>query len=116
MMNGGLKISRRITQTLITNAATGITLSVTTGLTITKVDTSTFTLTTGGTNGGAGVLLSAAQSLWIQYATISNNVIGLVATGDCKSSQVLDTTWISNTTGVVNTSTGIPPLDINPLP
>jgi hypothetical protein len=29
---------------------------------------------------------------------------------------VIDTTWSGNTTGVINTSTGVPPLDIDPLP
>jgi len=70
----------------ITNAATGITLSAATALTITSANVtgsqvwglnasaaayrhegrrSTFTLTTGGAGGRAGVLLSAAQSLAI---------------------------------------------------
>jgi nitrous oxidase accessory protein NosD len=126
-----------ITQTTITNAATGITLSAATGLTIasatvtgsqvwglnasglltgTKVQTSTFTLTTGGASGGAGVLLSAAQSLEITDATITDNVIGLLANGDCAGSTVLNTTWSGNTTGVIDNSTGVPPLDIDPLP
>jgi parallel beta-helix repeat protein len=125
-----------ITQTSITNAATGITLSAASGLFITSatvtgsqvwglnasgecvsaVVSSTFTLTTGGAGGGAGVLLSAVQSFLIQSATISDNVIGLLATGNCTATRVLFTTWSGNTTGVINTSTGAPPLEIDPLP
>ncbi|MEI6239809.1 MAG: NosD domain-containing protein, partial [Planctomycetia bacterium] len=122
-----------ITQTLITNAATGITLSAATGLTITsatvtgsqvwglnasgvltgtKVDTSTFTLTSGGASGGAGVLLSAAQSLEITDATITDNVIGLLANGNCSGTSVIDTkSWSGNGTNVINSATG---LTINP--
>jgi len=125
-----------ITKTTITNTATGITLSAATGLVIdratvsdsqvwglnasgvltnTQVKNSTFTLTTGGAGGGAGVLLSAAQSLAITDAKIDRNVIGLLANGDCSGSIVIDTTW-GNTTEVINTSTGVPALDINPPP
>jgi hypothetical protein len=43
-------------------------------------------------------------------------VIGLLANGNCAGSSVIDTTWSGNTTGVINTSTGVPPLDIDPLP
>ena len=125
-----------ITKTTIANAATGITLSAANGLFITSatvtgsqvwglnasgecvsaVISSTFTLTTGGASGGAGVLLSGVQSFLIQSATISNNVIGLLATGNCTATRVIDTTWSGNTTGVINTSTGIPALDIDPPP
>jgi parallel beta-helix repeat protein len=126
-----------ITQTTITNAATGITLSAATGLTIasatvtgsqvwglnanglltgTKVQNSTFIGTISGASGGAGVLLSAAQSLEITDATIEDNVIGLLANGNCAGSSVIDTTWSGNTTGVIDDSTGVPPLDIDPLP
>ena len=126
-----------ITNTTITDTATGITLSSATALAIisatvsgsqvfglnasgvltgTTVDTSTFTQTTGGAGGGAGVLLAGAQSLAIQDATISDNVIGLLANGNCAGSTVLDTTWSGNTTGVIDDSTGVPPLDIDPLP
>ncbi|MEI6241720.1 MAG: NosD domain-containing protein, partial [Planctomycetia bacterium] len=125
-----------ITQTDIVNTATGITLSAANGLFITSatvtgsqvwglnasgecvsaVISSTFTLTAGSAGGGAGVLLSGVQSFLIQSATISNNVIGLLATGNCTASAVRGTTWSGNTTGVINNSTGAPPLEIDPLP
>jgi len=43
-------------------------------------------------------------------------VIGLLANGDCSGSSVIDTKWNGNTTGVIDDSTGVPPLDINTLP
>jgi parallel beta-helix repeat protein len=132
----GISTGSSITKTTITNTATGIALRAATGLFITSatvtgsqvwglnasgecvsaVISSTFTLTTGGAGGGAGVLLSGVQSLLIQSATISNNVIGLLATGNCTATRVIDTTWSGNTTGVINNSTGIPALDIDPPP
>jgi len=132
----GISTGSSITKTTITNTATGIALRAATGLFITSatvtgsqvwglnasgecvsaVISSTFTLTTGGAGGGAGVLLSGVQSFLIQSATISNNVIGLLATGNCTATRVIDTTWSGNTTGVINNSTGIPALDIDPPP
>jgi YVTN family beta-propeller protein/parallel beta-helix repeat protein len=137
ILASGTLTGSSITETVITNAATGITLSAATGLTITnvmvtgsqvfglnangvltgtKVQSSMFAFTSGGAGGGAGVLLSAAQSLEITEATITDNVIGLLANGDCSGSSVIDTTWSGNGTNVINTSTGVPPLDIDPLP
>jgi hypothetical protein len=43
-------------------------------------------------------------------------VIGLLANGNCAGSTVIGTSWSGNTTGVINTSTGVPPLDIDPPP
>jgi len=133
IVGSGTLTGSSITKTLITNAATGITLSAATGLTITsatatgsqvfglnangvltgtKVQTSTFTLTTGGAGGGAGVLLSAAQSLEITEATITDNVIGLLANGNCSGTSVIDTkSWTGNGTNVISSATG---LTINP--
>ena len=138
ILASGTLTGSSITETVITNAATGITLSAATGLTITnvmvtgsqvfglnangvltgtKVQSSMFAFTSGGAGGGAGVLLSAAQSLEITEATITDNVIGLLANGDCSGSSVIDTkSWSGNGTNVINTSTGVPPLDIDPLP
>jgi uncharacterized delta-60 repeat protein len=136
ILASGTLTGSSITRTEITKAATGITLSSASGLMITSatvresqvfglnasgecvsgVVSSTFTLTAGGAGGGAGVLLSAARSFVIQDATISDNVIGLLATGDCTASAVRGTTWSGNTTGVIDDSTGLPPLVIDPLP
>jgi parallel beta-helix repeat protein len=133
----GISTGSSITKTTITNTATGIALRAATGLVVTsatvtgsqvwglnasgtltgsEVRTSTFTLTTDTAGGGAGVLLSAAQSFLIDEATITDNVVGLLANGNCAGSTVLDTTWSDNATGVINTSTGVPALDIDPLP
>jgi parallel beta-helix repeat protein len=133
----GTSTGSSITQTTINDTSIGVWLNAATGVTIdtaivkasqvfglvgtgvltgTQVLTSTFSGTTTGAGGGSGVLLQAAQSLLIQDATISDNAIGLTATGDCGGSEVLDTTWSGNTTGVIDTSTGVPPLDIDPLP
>lgn len=118
-----------ITQTSITNAATGITLSAATGLVITsatvtgsqvwglnanglltgtEVNTSTFSGTTDGAGGGAGVLLAAARSLLIDEATIENNVVGVLANGDCTGTSVIDTkSWSGNGANVISTATGL---------
>jgi hypothetical protein len=131
----GISTGSSITKTTITNTATGIALRAATGLVVTsatvtgsqvwglnasgtltgsEVRTSTFTLTTDTAGGGAGVLLSAAQSLLIQSATITDNVVGLLANGNCAGTSVLDTvSWDGNNTNVINTATG---LTISPQP
>jgi len=135
ILASGTLTGSSITETVITNAATGITLSAATGLTITnvmvtgsqvfglnangvltgtKVQSSMFAFTSGGAGGGAGVLLSGAQSLEITEATINENVIGLLANGNCLGTSVIDTkSWSGNGTNVISTATG---LTINPPP
>jgi nitrous oxidase accessory protein NosD len=137
ILGSGTLTGSSITQTFITNAATGITLSAATSLVInqaivsgsqvwglnanglltgTQVKNSSFAGTTSEAGGGAGVLLAAAQSLEMTNTSIQGNVIGLLANGDCAGSTVIGVSWTGNTTGVINTSTGVPPLEIEPLP
>jgi parallel beta-helix repeat protein len=137
ILASGTLTGSSITQTFITNAATGITLSAATSLVInqaivsgsqvwglnanglltgTQVKNSSFAGTTSEAGGGAGVLLAAAQSLEMTNTSIQGNVIGLLANGNCAGSTVIGVSWTGNTTGVINTSTGVPPLEIDPLP